>query len=209
MNEVTEKEVTARVTVSDSIIKQQIDAILISNRVMIGVHEVFIHFNPVSEIRFKRDYVMLCYFIKVEVECVFAVCFRAFKAYVALQYGLSMFKKLREADDANEMLETEKAYLVRNQSDKLEGEDVENARKLLFDLTPMEVQVMTDEFGLLSLPENDEIDDFLATLRHGPIPKSYIDPLYSMLASNNNKREPIKIDVKNKIKNKNRCKRVK
>jgi len=181
------RDITARVTVHKRIIDQQLDSILISNRVLVGCHEVYIHFEPVSNLRYKRDFVMLCYFIKVEVECEFSVCYKAFKAYVALQYGLNMFKKLRETDRVDAMLQEENAYLLKNipntssksqdplaparLSTRLQGDDAQTAQSLLTELKPCDVDVVTEEFGTLSLPSCDDVDDFLTTLRHGPIHK--------------------------------------
>lgn len=158
-----------RITVTNEVLYKELEQVIKSTKVIVGCHDVFIHFRKVSEERIKKEVIMLCYFSqRVEFETEFIVSFSALKRYIVLNYGLNIFKSLVINDDPEKSLEKLKTIIVKNKTEVVQKDKLGKVHEKLCQLTPADIEVYNEETGPLRIPTEEDYLDFLKNLQHRP-----------------------------------------
>jgi hypothetical protein len=137
----------------------------------VTMHNHTIHLtDPLpSDVKFIIELQGLSFFYNLhEDACVFYVSKRSYKAFVGLNYGLRLFQNIRGEICKQLKIKNEKCHLssLSPVQDSWLTMDFETLRKhivchSILRKKPEEVDVLTEEFGPLSSPTLDDIEQFV------------------------------------------------
>ena len=130
----------------------------------LGSHVLYItHDIHPPEVKLQRQFTGIVWLFKnrhAEESLGFCCSIKAVRKFFALKYGMSLFEYYKHPDKvANSLKNNEMIAMLDSQCKQ---EQYQHISELLRNTTHDKIEFYTDEFGVVKLPSDKEIDDYLS-----------------------------------------------
>jgi len=132
------------------------------NMITVGNHQVFISPEIAKEEKVQREFCAMVWLFKNRTKDRMQTClnFKSVRKFFALKYGMSLFELYKNPEHVKKSQEAQRIHA--QVSEHITEYNAEQVTQMLRKTPNAVVQIVTDEFGIVCLPSEQDMQVFLS-----------------------------------------------